>query len=171
MNYFHKNAAGEYIYSGNYYKYATEEKPRKQAMIELWILCGVATAATLMGACIPVPGLSRYAYVLVPYVAAIITACSLLWSLGQLSAGGDPLREYVYKVTVKKLPRRTILTGFFSALTVIGEVIYLVLNRSEGKISYAIIFLVGEIIAVVSAMFARIAFSKLSWSKSENKDD
>lgn len=171
LDHFHKNAAGEYIYSGEYYVYDGIGKPFRRAMTELWLCCGVAAAANLAVGCIPVPGLSRCAYVLLPYVVAIIAAFSTIWSMGQLSAGGVSLREYVYETTVKKLPRRLVITAVFSGLVVAGELIYLLRNGAGDKIGFVILFFALQVAATAAAALGRKVLSGLSWSKSQKNSD
>ena len=122
LSYFHKNAAGEYVYSGSLYAY--EGGNRKRALTGLWALLGVAIALTVLGGCIPVPGLTRMWYILIPYVLSVIAICMGLWSLGEITAGGDSLREYVYEKSVKRLKRRMVLASVCAALAFIGERVY-----------------------------------------------
>ena len=171
LDHFHKNAAGEYIYSGEHYAYTTEKKPRRRALGELWVLCALAVATTLVGGCIPVPGLSGCAYVLIPYVVGVIASCSLIWTMGQLSAGGDPLREYVYLTTVKKLPHRTLITAAASCLAVLGEAVYLLRIGGGEKTGLAVLFLVLEVVAAVSAALAWGCCKGLSWDKTKKRED
>ena len=171
LDHFHKNAAGEYIYSGEYYDYDGGGKPFRRAMAELWLCCGLAVAATVAGGCIPVPGMSHCAYVLLPYVIAIIAAFSVVWSLGQLAAGGMSLREYIYAATVRRLPRRFLITAVFSGLTVLGEGVYLILHGPGDRLGFAVVFLVLGMVAAGAATTGKILLSGLSWSKSQKNSD
>lgn len=165
LDQFHKSASGEYIYAGDHYAYSTTRKSRKRALAELWLFCGGAAAATLAGGCTPAPGISRCGYVILPYMASLIAAFSLIWTMGQLAAGGDPLRAYVYEVTVKKLPHRAMITAVLSGLTIVGEGIYLVLNGAAGRTGFAALFLLLEAAAAVLAVLSKVSVSKLSWTK------
>lgn len=165
LNQFHRTASGEYVYSGEHYTFQSQGKSRRRAMTELWLSCTVAVAAVVAGGCIPAPGVGNCAYVLIPYVAAVIAAVSGIWSLGQLTAGGDPLRAYVYDDTVKKLPLRLILTAVFAGVSCLGEGLFLLLNGGQGKTGFAVLFLVLEAAATLAAVLGRWAFSRLTWSK------
>lgn len=167
LEHFHRNAAGEYIYSGDYYAYATQEIPRRRALGELWLYTGLALAAFLTGGCIRVPGLGDCAYVLLPYMGGSIAAGSLIWTMGQLSAGGDPLREYVYQVTVKRLPRRMLIMGAAACLSLVGEGAYLLLHGGAGRTGLGVLFMALEALAAVCGALGRRRGRGLSWTKTE----
>lgn len=165
LDHFTKNAAGEYIYEGDHYTYQDTGKSRKRALTELWLLVGGAAAAILAGGCIPAPGVGNCPYVLVPYVAAIIAVFSCIWSLGQITAGGDPMREYVYHDSVEKLPGRALVTAICAALALAGEVLYLCLNGGAGRLAFGVLFLVLMAGSAFAAFWARRTISRLNWSK------
>jgi hypothetical protein len=163
LDHFQKSASGEYIYSGEHYTYQAHGFSRKKALTVLWLLQGAAAVLILAGGCIPAPGVGRCAYVLVPYMAAVITVFMGLWALSQLALGGDPLREYVYEDTVKKLPIRLLLTTIFSGLAALGEGVFLL--RNGGSTGYGVLFLVLLMLAAAGTLVARCFLSKLEWSK------
>ncbi len=167
MEHFHRNAAGEYIYSGAHYVYATQEIPRRRALGELWVYTGLALGAFLAGGCIRVPGLGGCAYVLLPYVAGVIASGSLIWTMGQLSAGGDPLREYVYQVTVKRLPRRMLMMGAAACLSLVGEGVYLLSQGGAGRTGLGVVFMLSEALAAVCGALGWRRGRGLSWTKTE----
>lgn len=161
LSYFHKNAAGEYVYSGALYAY--EGGNRKRALIGLWALLGVATALTLLGGCIPVPGLTHVWYILIPYVLSVIAACMGLWSLGEITAGGEPLREYVYEKSVKRLKHRLILTSVCAILAFAGEFVYAV--RASGVSTAAGLFLGWEAVTALTGSTGFLVLSAMHWHK------
>lgn len=165
LDHFTKNAAGEYIYEGDHYTFQDTGKSRKRALTELWLLVGCTAAAVLAGGCIPAPGVGNCPYVLVPYVAAIITSFSGIWSLGQITAGGDPMREYVYHDSVEKLPGRALATAACAALALVGEVLFLCLNGGGGKLAFGLLFLLLMGGSAVAAFWTRRTISRLNWSK------
>lgn len=169
--YFSKNAAGKYVYSGAYYRYDTPERPRKRALRELWVCCILAAAAGLAAGCVPAPGLTKCAYVMIPYLVGLVAACSMIWSVGQLAAGGDPLREDVYDTTVKRLPRRAAVTGAADGLAVLGEAIYLVRVGAGENAASAAVFLALELAAVLAALGIVRRMGKTTWTKFQKPEE
>ena len=167
LEYFHKNAAGEYVYSGGYYTFEGGETARKQAITVLWSILGVAAGLTLLGSFLPVPGLTHVWYVLVPYVAAVICVLSSLWSLGEITAGGEPLREYVYDRAVKRFRLRTLLAAVFSGLACLGEGIYLL--SGHGFTVAAGVFLGWEAASAAAGAVCFLLFSRLRWHKKQEE--
>lgn len=163
LDQFTKNAAGEYIYEGGHYTFQDTGKSRKRALTELWLLVGGGTAMVLAGGCIPAPGVGSCPYVLVPYVAALIASFSCVWSLGQLTAGGDPMREYVYHDSVEKLPGRALATAVCALLALAGECLYLGLHG--GSLAFGLLFLLLMAGGAAAVFWARRTISRLNWTK------
>lgn len=167
LDHFTKTASGEYVYAGGYYAFQDAGKSRKRALAELWICWGCATAAILAGGCIPAPGVGSCAYVLIPYVAAVIAAFSMLWAVGQLTAGGDPLREYVYRDSVEKLPRRSLATAVCALLALAGEGVYLALHSGQAGAAWGAGFLALMAVSAGAALWCRSAILRLKWTKNQ----
>lgn len=165
LNDFRQNAAGEYLYTGEHYAFAEQGKSRRRFLTELWLLCGGALIAAVAAGCIPAAGMDSCFYVLIPYVVGLVAAVSLCWSLGRLTAGGDPLRAYVYQETVEKLPGRGALTAAAAGLTLIGAVIRLILFGFEGEIWGSILFLALEAIILAASLLAGQWVRRQKWTK------
>ncbi len=158
---FQKTASGDYVYVGKSFAWRSQRKP---ALIRLWRCSAVSSAAALAAGCIPNVGMERgCAWVLLPYVGALIAAFSALWAVGRLSNGGDPVREYVYKATVKQLPVRTILTEIFSGVAILGEVVSFFLPSFTGKIPWGCLFIGLEGLTFAAAEVARRTTVRLEW--------
>ena len=54
LEYFQRNAAGEYIYTGKHMSYVSAEKSRKRLLLELWGLGTAGTACLLAGGFLPI---------------------------------------------------------------------------------------------------------------------
>lgn len=129
---FHKTANGEYVYTGAYYTYQGETMTWRQSMaVRLGLSVG-AVALAVLGGMIPAPGMGGCFYVLLPYVCALISSVSVVWAAARMAHWGDPLREYVYQKTVAVLPLRCLLTAVFSAVTLVGAAVYLLLRGDDG---------------------------------------
>lgn len=165
LDHFTKNAAGEYVYSGDCYTFQNVGKSRKRALTELWVYFGCAAAAVLAAGCIPAPGVGHCAYVLIPYVASLIAVFSCIWTVGQLTAGGDPMREYVYLDSVEKLPRRSVITAVCELLALVGEFVFLLRNGAGERLAYGLLFLVLMAGSTLAVFLGRRCISRLKWSK------
>lgn len=163
------NENGQYVYQGTYYIWNEEKKSRKRALGELWASCMVMLAAAVGAGCLPVPGVGNCVYVLAPYVAQIMAVVSVCWALARLSAGGNPLREYVYLATMDKLPKRTALTAVFAAAAAVGEGIYVIKNTIQEKIGIIILFIFLEIAALAAAGIMSFLLSANIIQKWNNK--
>ena len=111
LEYFQRNAAGEYIYTGKHMSYVSTEKSRKRLLLELWGLGTAGTICLLLSGFLPLRSFRGCFYVLLPYMIALVAAISCLWTIGELTGGGDPLRQYVHDATVLKLPGRAMVSA------------------------------------------------------------
>lgn len=163
LEYFHKNAAGEYVYSGGHYTFDGDDKQRKRAITVQWALLGIAAALTILGSFLPVPGLTNAWYVLIPYVLSVILVFMAMWSLGEITAGGEPLREYVYEKSVRCLKRRLLIVSVCAGLSFLGECVYVL----QGGVFTAAagVFLGWEMVAAAAAAVSFVLFSRLRWSR------
>ncbi len=167
LDHFTKTASGEYVYAGGHYIFQNTGKSRKRALLELWLLGGGGAFAVLAGGCIPAPGVGNCAYVLIPYVASVIAVFSMLWAVGQLSLGGDPIREYIYRDSVEKLPRRAVITAVCTLLALVGEGIYLALHRQA--LAWGAVFLVLMALGAGAALWSRRTIKRLNWTKKQDE--
>lgn len=163
---FQKTASGEYVYTGSHYAYVEQGMTFRRSMAVRWLLGGGTAALALLGGCIPVPGMTGGFFVLMPYIAAVLSAVSVLWAVARLAYWGSPLREYVYQKTVAALPGRCVLVAVFAALTLAGEAAYLPLKGTDGvATAFIVLFFVSQAGALGCALGLR-RFERLQkWSK------
>lgn len=163
LEHYQVNAGGEYVYTGKYISWEKGGKERKKALGLLWGLSLLMTVGVIGAGCIPAPGLQDTFYVLLPLMVEIILAISCLWGLGQLTAGGEKLKEYVYRDSVEKLPGRYIAVVVFAAAAALMELLYLLLY---GAFSVLVLLFWGmELLAVAAAMLSKTAISRLTWNE------
>ena len=132
LEYFQRNAAGEYIYTGKHMAYVPQGKSRKRLLGELWTLGVVGAICLLSSGFLPLGSFRGCFYVLIPYIAALLAAISCLWTISELTGGGDPLRQYVHDATVLKLPGRAMLSAVAALLCMLGEGLYCILHGIDG---------------------------------------
>ena len=140
LEYFQRNAAGEYIYTGKHMSYVSTEKSRKCLLLELWVLGIAGTVCLLLSGFLPLRSFRGCFYVLLPYMIALVAAISCLWTIGELTGGGDPLRQYVHDATVLKLPGRAMVSAVAALACISGEIVSCALNGADGEIGALIAF-------------------------------
>lgn len=167
---FRRTVSGEYIYIGKTYAFSGTKKERKRGLI-LWGLQAVVMAAMAMvGGCIYAPGLSYCAYILIPYVAGLLAAWSVLWGFVRLAWGGDPLREYVYSATVKQFRLRTVLAAVCSAAAIAAEILYVALHGVMDMLPGMVIFLVSQMVVLILALLWQPLGRNMAWELQENSE-
>lgn len=165
LNDFHRNVEGQYEYAGERYEYCGDEKSRKRATAGLMGLALLLVALVLGEGCIPVPGLSRTFYVLLPYVMELMGGVSACLAAGSLLVAEYPLREYVYQSTLQKLPFRSGAAALGAGLTLAGETIYLIRNGLGGMTGYVVFFYVLQAAALLTAILLFRSSGKMEWKK------
>jgi hypothetical protein len=83
----------------------------------------------------------------------------------RLTAGGEPLRDYVYKATVKQYVLRSVLTIVFAACSLLGDGIYLILHGFDSKVAGTAAFLVCQTLLCVCGIIWKKFFNELKWSE------
>lgn len=164
---FRRTVDGEYIYIGATYIFQGEKQARKQGLIRWGLLAAGMVAFAMVGGCIRAPGTVGCAYVLLPYALSILAAFSVLWGYVRLAKGGEPLRAYVYDATVQQFTLRTVLTAVGAAGSVLGELIYVILNGTQGMVLGMIVFLVSQAAVLALALLWRPLGRDMTWERQE----
>lgn len=159
---FYQDLSGNYVYRGKLYRYTAQDLPRKTALTRGWLCTGAALAALLVNGLVPNPALSGCFYVVIPYVAGLIAACSAAWALGRVTAAGDELRAYVYDETAAQLPARCMLSVVCSAAAAAGQLLYLILHGTGALLELMLLF-------VCLQLFASFGLYKLKCFKFEGR--
>ena len=77
LEYMQRNAAGEYIYVGDWYVYRGRS-PRKRTLTVLWLLLGGSLGTLLLAGLLPAPGMTGRFYVILPEVFSLAACVSLI---------------------------------------------------------------------------------------------
>lgn len=164
---YRKDASGKYVYTGKLYVYGSENgRTRGRAYTELWILSLAAFAAVIACGFMYVPGMTRCAYVLIPYAAGLLSGGSILWGVINLTVGGDPMERMDYESTVVKIPGRASACAVCTAITGICEAVYLILNGiGEYPAVYTVLFFILECISCGTAILIRMLMRRLEWTE------
>ena len=162
LEYFQRNAAGEYIYTGKHMSYVSTEKSRKRLLLELWGLGTAGMICLLVGGFLPLRSFRGCFYVLLPYMIALVAAISCLWTIGELTGGGEPLRQYVHDATVLKLPGRAMIAAVAAGLCILGQAIYCILHGG-GAVGALIAFFLLEGVGAAAMLLLFRCIRSASW--------
>lgn len=162
---FQKDEKGNYVYRGELYVWQDEEKKLKQELIRLWGLCILMLVSLAAAGCVEAPGAVNCAYVLIPYTVNFVSGISVCLGLYHLTAGGNPLRAYIYQKSVAQLPGRAVLTAVAAAAGMAGELVFVFRNGMEGKTAGFVFFLLLEAAVLVAASGIRLRVCKMCWKK------
>ncbi len=162
---FRAEVGGGYVYTGPLYHFQPGRLSRGRALALLWGLTALMALCAVGAGCIDAAGMGDCWYVIAPWAATLISMASVVWLMCRLSAGGDPLRGYVYTATVERFAPRSALVVGFSACAVLGELIFLLRNGAQGRQGGTALFLVCMVLAMGSAALWRRVTKGLKWSK------
>ena len=113
------------------------------------------------------PGATAHApvWLLLPYMAALITALYAVVVLVRLTRGGDPMRAYIYEQTAQKLPTLMRVCALFAVLAAAGQGSAVFANGAQMLLGAHGIFILLEIFSA-AAFAAAAAFSRrMRWEK------
>lgn len=156
-------ADGGYRYTGQTHPYRDDRLTRRQALARLWALAAVQAGAVAAAGCLRAPGLANTPYVILPYVGSLLSAVGVLWLMGRLTAGGDPLPDYVYVATVGRFGARGMLALAGPAVSAGGEALYLALHGPGPGLAAAIGFLACQGLAAAAGGVWRAVGQNLRW--------
>ena len=165
---FQTSVSGEMIYCGAHYAYQGGRGERKGFLLKITALSAAAAVFSVLSGCVPAPGTLNCFYVLLPLLGSILSAISVLWAAVRLISGGEQLREYVYTATVEAFPMRTALSVGFSGLSILGELLFLLLNGTEGKLPGLLLFLLAQGIVLLSSLLCRKTANAAVWKRTES---
>lgn len=171
LNDFQSTVNGEYIYAGRVYTFDGTKKDWRRFIGTLAGLGALLAAAAITAGSIPAPGTMDCFYVLLPYIASLFSAGSLLWGLCRMAAGGEKLREYIYHKTVPQFTPRAMATAICAGCALLGEAIFVFRNGTGGLAPGMVLFLLCEAVLLAGALLWRRAVERQSWSVSGKDGD
>jgi hypothetical protein len=163
LNDFHQAPNGDYIYTGP--QWQAEPQARKALLTRLWLLQIGILAAVLVPGVLDTPGLDNCAYVILPYLFSVAAICLLTYTLGRLTAAGNPIRGYVYERTVLPFQGRAVLPMVGAALTALGLAIDLFRNGAGEKGAAAVLCFGCCALQFLLSFYAKKTFRGSIWAK------
>lgn len=153
LNDFKLNAAGKYEYFGNHYKWDNPDRSRRSMLTLAWSVIAACSAVTVASGCNTAAGMANTFYVILPYVAEVASLFSVVWGACRLTFGGEPLREYIYRETVPKLPLRSLLAAISALVGLVGSLIFILLNGFEGQGLLSVAHIMSKLAVAALAMW------------------
>lgn len=125
---FEKDPEGGYVYTGKTWR--ADPVLRRRLLIKLWVMQAVMLLAAVVPGFVTTAGLLNTFYVIIPYVFWLISDFVLAWTLGSITFGGNPLKDYIYKRSVAPYDFRTALPLAGAMLTAFALIIFLLRGGS-----------------------------------------
>ncbi len=156
---FQENPDGSYVYTGKTWR--ADEPVRRRILVKLWALQAVMLFSVFLPGFVTTAGLLNTFYVIIPYGFWLISDFVLAYTLGSMTFGGNPLRNYIYENSVLKYPFCAMLPLAGAAMTVVALLIFLLCGGSgDGEI----VCFIGCGIQIIASFFARRSGISDIWS-------
>ncbi|MBE6835041.1 MAG: hypothetical protein E7515_02175 [Ruminococcaceae bacterium] len=153
---------GSYVYTGETYSLKADYK--KAYLI--FVVFGVSLALCVIGSgLINAAGMNNTFYVIIPYIAEVISLFVILWSNIKLVYAGEKVRAYVYEPTRHRIPEGTLALAVFSAASLLGSIVFTALHGFEGKMLLCIVFWLLKVLTVLLSLAFNRFFKKKEWVK------
>lgn len=163
---FKKAPDGSYVYTGDTWR--ADKTLRRQLLIKLWALQAVMLSAAVLPGFVTTAGLLNSFYVILPYVFWIISDFYLAYTLGNMTFGGNPLRDYTYKRSVARYQPCVMASLIGALLTALGMVVFLVRGGTGEGVAVCLVCCAIQIILSVLAKKCEILNV---WSKDTRVED
>ncbi len=165
---FKLNEEGKYIYEGTLFLWKKPQE-RKKMIRRFWIMAAVMIALPVASGCIPAPGVSFIGYILIPYALSVTAPVLCAFSLSRLSSEEDKVRDYIYNSSVRRLPRRSLLSAAACLASAAAEIIYIAGSGFGNNLLSALLFIIMEGAAAVVSLRFRTEFTSLQWEEVPGK--
>ena len=160
---FKKAPDGSYVYTGEVWH--ADNTVRRRLLLKLWVLQAEMQPAAVLPGFVTTAGLLNSFYVILPYVFWVISVFYLAYTLGNMTFGGNPLRDYIYKKSVLRYKPCAAAAFVGAALTAFGMLVFLV--RGGTGEGVAVCFACCAVQAVMSFLAGRFGAAGI-WSREKN---
>lgn len=158
---FHQNVAGEYIYTGQTHAW---KAPRGKTLLKLWLCAIAAIGAAVAAGCVPNTGMERRVWALIPYVLMLISSGVQGWLLYKLTDGGNPVRDYVWKASVPRLPAVGIVTCILALASIMTEIANIFAPNFAGTLHFALGLIGLDVLAGATSVVLSRTVKGLEWA-------
>ncbi len=130
LKYFEKSSGGGYVYTGTTWQ--ADPVLRRRMLVRLWALQGIMLISVILPGIVTTAGLLNTFYVIIPYVFWFLSDVVLTYTLGSITFGGNPMRDYIYRRSVAQYTFRNGFPLAGAAMTALAMVAFL-LRGGNGK--------------------------------------
>ena len=164
LNDFLLNERGEYEYQGRLLHFeGTEDEYRRTMRLSI-------EAVVLMAILIIVPEIlpsvpmSRFPVSAVLWLVQLISAGLVVYSVWKMCRGRNPIREYVHKASVKRLPGQTIVCAAASLALAVEQTIYILINGVKENAFFNIIRPAAAFVCAAAAYQFHLMIKRTEWN-------
>ncbi len=166
---FQPDDSGAYIYTGvRMSPMPPGGKSVRRMYLEMTALSCAAVLFCVIGGCIPSAGMLNCFYVILPFIAEISLAVSILWIMCRMTYhgySGDALREYVYEATFAKIDGRTKTAQLLTAVSFAATIFYVIINGFDSNIPATLIYLFTKVNIFLHFFGIRKLARAVTWKK------
>ncbi len=159
---FEEVSDGSYVYTGK--TWHAEPCLRRRLLIKLWLLQSLMLVAAVLPGFVTTAGLLNTFYVIIPYVFWLISVFYLAYTLGNMTFGGNPLRDYVYVRSVARLAFLSMLPLGGAVCTALSLLLFLL--RGGGGNGAGTCFVCCAV-QILSSLYVRRCRVTEIWSETE----
>lgn len=152
---FVRGSDGRYVYTGK--TWYADPALRRRMLSKLWALQPGMLFAALLPGIRSTAGLLNTWYVILPYVFWLMSDFFLTYTLGTMTFGGNPLRDYVYERSAARYHFLAALPLAGAALTALGQSVFLLCGGSGEGAAVCFVCCAVQITASVLALRCRVA--------------
>ena len=110
-------------------------------------------------------GMKNSFYVILPYVFSAVCFFVIVWNSFRIVFSGERIKGYVYTSATSRISPAALMYSVFSAVCLIGSVMFFILNGFEGKLPFCIGFILLKIFDIIFGLYFRKFFAKIYWIK------
>lgn len=165
LNDIQPNLAGEYVYVGAHYRYASEGMSYSRARAAIMLLEGLSLLSLIAAGCVSAGGMGNCVYVIVPYIAEAIAVFVTAYAVFKLVMGGEKLREYVYEASVKRIPGGALCSSVFAVVSAVCILVFTILNGIDGSAGEFVLLTAAKAVGIAAPLFLRKFIKTLKWEK------
>ena len=161
---FEKDLNGNYQYKGAHCYY-TGKTPRGRVLAQLWLCIGGGAVLTVGAGALPGATAHAPIYLLLPYMAALVTALYAVVLLARMTHGGEPMRAYIHEQTAQKLPTLCTAAAVLSAAAAVGQGIAVFTQDAHLLLDVYGIFILFAAGAAAAFAAAAVLVRKMKYEK------
>ena len=140
------------------------EGPAGKTLLKLWLCAIAAIGAAVAAGCVPNTGMERRVWALIPYVLMLISSGVQGWLLYKLTDGGDPVRDYVWKASVPRLPKVGIVTCILALASIMTEIANIFAPNFAGTLPFALGLIALDVLAGATSVVLSRTVKGLEWA-------